>query len=442
MGRKKTSATLNIFMNGLPVGILKRTSSNMLELIYDDQWLESDMHRPISLSLSLFSKKHRGDTVRYFFDNLLPDNQQILDRIQARYKIGKSDSFEILAEIGRDCIGAIQLTPNSGAIGDIRHITSKPQSDADIADTLRNYRLKPLGMDESEDFRISLAGAQEKTAFLLLEDKWHLPTGSTPTTHIFKQPIGKIEANNIDLSESVENEWLCHLILKAFGLPVANMEMHTFENTKALVVERFDRQWASDDSWIMRLPQEDFCQASGTSPAVKYESDGGPGIKDIMALLQGSSSADNDRYTFMKSVFLFWVLGATDGHAKNFSIFLEPEGRYRLTPLYDIISIYPLMAKKQIHSSKVKMAMSVVGTKKKYIWERIHVNNWIRTADACNFSTEAMHEIIQNVLTSMDNVIEKVQSQLPAAFPAHISEPIFHYMQEIKKKCLNDLVTE
>jgi len=438
MGRKKTSATLNIFMNGLPVGKLERASSNMLELVYDDQWLESDMRRPISLSLSLFSKKHRGDTVRYFFDNLLPDNQQILDRIQARYKISKSDSFDILAEIGRDCIGAIQLTPEPEAVGDIRKITSKPQSEADIADTLQNYRLKPLGMSDDGDFRISLAGAQEKTAFLLLEDKWHLPTGSTPTTHIFKQPIGKIEANSIDLSESVENEWLCHLIFKEFGLPVANMEMHTFQDSKALVVERFDRQWASDGSWIMRLPQEDFCQAIGTSPALKYESDGGPGIKDIMSLLQGSSTADNDRYIFMKSVFLFWVLGATDGHAKNFSIYLEPEGRYRLTPLYDIISIYPLMNKKQIHSSKVKMAMSVVGTKKKYLWERIHVDNWIRTADACNFSKEAMHEIIKDVLSLMDDVIVKVQNQLPEDFPAHISEPIFHYMQEIKKKCLTD----
>jgi serine/threonine-protein kinase HipA len=440
MGRKKTSATLKILMNGMPVGTLERSSSNMLELIYDDQWLESDIRRPISLSLSLFSKKHRGDAVQYFFDNLLPDNQQILDRIQARYKIGKSNAFDILAEIGRDCIGAIQLTP-AEIVGDIHQITSKPQSEADIADTLKNYRLKPLGMGEDEDFRISLAGAQEKTAFLLLEDRWHLPTGSTPTTHIFKQPIGKIEANNIDLSESVENEWLCHLILKEFGLPAANMAVHTFEDTKALVVERFDRQWASDGSWIMRLPQEDFCQASGTSPALKYESDGGPGIKDIMALLQGSSKADNDRYTFMKSVFLFWVLGATDGHAKNFSIFLEPEGRYRLTPLYDILSVYPIMAKKQIHPSKVKMAMSVVGTKKNYLWERIHVDNWIRTADACNFSTTAMREIIEDVLGNMDSVIEKVQTQLPSDFPAHISEPIFHYMQEIKKKCVSDLAS-
>jgi len=144
----------------------------------------------------------------------------------------------------------------------------------------------------------------------------------------------------------------------------------------------------------------------------------------------------------MKSVFLFWVLGAVDGHGKNFSLFLEAGGNYRLTPLYDVLSIYPIMAQKQIHPSKVKMAMSVVGTKKKYLWERIHVDNWIRTADACNFSRESMHEIIKDALSSMGEVIEKVQSQLPADFPEHIANPIFSYMQAIKEKCQNDLASE
>ena len=98
----------------------------------------------------------------------------------------------------------------------------------------------------------------------------------------------------------------------------------------------------------MRLPQEDFCQALGINSGLKYESDGGVGIKEIMDFLNGSYNAKIDRINFFKTNFLFWVLGAIDGHAKNFSLFIEPEGKYRLTPLYDIMSAYPLIAKKQL----------------------------------------------------------------------------------------------
>lgn len=390
----------------------------------------------------MVTQNHSGLTVESYFDNLLPDNDNVKMRIQRRFKANSTSSFDLLSEIGRDCVGALQLLPTGHAPNLSHQIEAESLNDSQIAEMLKNYQSSPLGMNEDSEFRISIAGAQEKTALLLHNGKWCRPQGTTPTSHIIKLPICNIKSNNIDLSESVENEWLCHLILKVFGLPIADADIVTFEDMKVLAVERFDRRWTEGDNWIIRLPQEDFCQAKGISPAIKYESDGGPGIKDIMDTLRGSADSDKDRFMFMKSVFLFWVLGAVDGHAKNFSIFLEAGNNYRLTPLYDVLSIYPILGAKQIHPSKIKMAMSVVGTKKKYLWERIHVDNWIRTADACNFSTEAMHEIINEVLSSMDTVIEKVKSQLPEDFPAHISEPIFLYMQEIKKKCQDDLVSD
>jgi serine/threonine-protein kinase HipA len=118
---------------------------------------------------------------------------------------------------------------------------------------------------------------------------------------------------------------------------------------KALAVERFDRRYATDRSWIMRLPQEDFCQVLNVPSARKYESHGGPGIADIMTTLLGSATPEQDRYLFMKSQVLFWLLAATDGHAKNFSVFIEPEGRFRLTPFYDILSMYPAFGGKGLH---------------------------------------------------------------------------------------------
>src|SRR6185295_4475234 len=142
----------------------------------------------------------------------------------------------------------------------------------------------------------------------------------------------------IDLSTSVENEWLCAQIARAFGIPVAECRMETFGDQSALVVERFDRRLSVDGKWFMRLPQEDFCQATATSSALKYESDGGPGIGKIMEMLLGSERAAEDRRDFMRTQLVFWLLAGIDGHAKNFSIFLLPGGAYRLTPRYDIMS--------------------------------------------------------------------------------------------------------
>lgn len=119
--------------------------------------------------------------------------------------------------------------------------------------------------------------------------------------------------------------------------------MLTVGDIRALSVTRFDRRLASDGQWIIRLPQEDFCQVLGVSPGLKYESDGGPGIVEIMTYLLGSVHPEQDRATFMSAQVVFWLLAATDGHAKNLSVYLLPDGALRLTTLYDILSVYPVM---------------------------------------------------------------------------------------------------
>jgi len=434
MGRKKVSTTLDLFMNGENVGKLSRASSGKLEFVYADEWTKSDKSRSISLSLPIVQKRHTGDVVEHYFDNLLPDSQPIRNRIQMRFGISKGDSFDLLSYIGRDCVGALQLLPEDSPPPDVKTIHAHKLTDRQIVEILRNYRTLPLGMNAADDFRISIAGAQEKTALLWYKNKWYRPEDATPTSHIFKLPIGMIEKGGYDLSDSVENEWLCHLLLKEFGIPTAHMEIYTYENTKALVVERFDRSWSDDGSWLVRLPQEDICQAKGISPILKYESQGGPGIRDIMDLLQGSSNAHEDRTIFMKTVFMFWLLGAIDGHAKNFSIFLNPKGAYQLTPVYDVLSAYPLIAKKQIAKQKIKMAMSVRGKSVHYEWSKIQLRHWISTAKRCHFPEDAMNEIIETTLGSIDKVIQTVSSKLPSKFPHDIYEPIFEYLSDMKSK--------
>lgn len=290
-------------------------------------------------------------------------------------------------------------------------------------------------MGENFDFRISIAGAQEKTALLWHENKWQLPQKATPTSHIIKLPIGEIAHSGIDLHDSVENEWLCLKIMAAYGLPVNKAHIEYFEDVKTLAVERFDRQWADNKRWLMRLPQEDFCQAFGWSSALKYESDGGPGIQPIMKLLEGSKNSIQDRKRFMKSVFLFWVLGAIDGHAKNFSVKIEAGGRFELTPLYDVLSAYPMAAKRQLEWKAIKMAMSVKGKNRHYIWDNILPRHWLAMANICQFSEIDMQEIMSEVCDKMEMVIANVEKQIPKGFPAPMCEAVFSGMRKIKERC-------
>jgi serine/threonine-protein kinase HipA len=266
------------------------------------------------------------------------------------------------------------------------------------------------------------------------EGGWKRPIGTTPTTHIFKLPIGKIEHAGIDLSNSVENEWLCLEILKGFGIPVPTAEIKVFEDSKVLVVERFDRKFSDDDRWIIRHPIEDMCQVNGISPGRKYESDGGPGISKIMEVLGSSLRPEEDRKLFMQTVFLFWLLGAPDGHAKNFSIFLKKGGRFQLTPIYDVISAYPLVGNREYDRQKVIMAMALSGKNRHYKWGEMLPRHWFEESRKSNFHRTEMQMIIEQTLSKLDRVIQKVVSELPKSVPDDISTSIFDGMKEAARR--------
>ncbi|MCR9191638.1 MAG: type II toxin-antitoxin system HipA family toxin [Gammaproteobacteria bacterium] len=430
---------LNLYMNEKLVGRLEKKSDGAICFRYVKEWLHLPGARPISLSLPLIEKEFSGDIVYNFFDNLLPDNSQIRARIQARFHTMTDQPFDLLASIGRDCIGAIQMLgddlPDS-----IQKILAQPLNNQEIALSLRQVKFYPLGMsDDCDDFRISIAGAQEKSAFLFWNNQWSRPLGATPTTHIFKLPIGFIQHQQLDLSDSCENEWLCAQIAAAFDLPVATCVIQKFEDEKVLIVERFDRRLAKNKQWMMRLPQEDVCQALGVSPNLKYQVDGGPGIKEIMRLLLGSTTPSKDRDTFFRSQVLFWLLAAIDGHAKNFSIHLEAFGKYHLAPLYDIISAYPLIANKQLEAKKIKMAMALQGKNNHYHWYQLQRRYFLQTAKAAHYPVEDAEKILDDMLNQVDTVIHDVNKRLPNDFPAHISQPIFDGMRSVKQKLVSNV---
>ncbi|MGQ4868970.1 type II toxin-antitoxin system HipA family toxin [Aeromonas caviae] len=422
-------ANLAVYMNGYRVGTFTKTTSGTHQFQYHGSWLAQPGSRPISLSMPLRHQAYRGDEAYNFFDNLLPDNTEVRNRVVARYQAVSTQPFDLLSCIGQDSVGALQLVTEGHDVPDVRRIDCKALSDDELEQILTSYKSGiPLGMvREQKEFRISIAGAQEKTALLYLDGRWYLPLNATPTTHIIKLPIGKIESHSysIDLSQSVENEYICSLIAKEFGLPVPHCFMMQVGQVKALAVERFDRRYATDRSWIMRLPQEDFCQVLNVPSARKYESHGGPGITDIMKTLLGSATPEQDRYLFMKSQVLFWLLAATDGHAKNFSVFIEPEGRFRLTPFYDILSMYPAFGGRGLHPRDAKLAMGLTATKgKKYAIEQIFPRHFYQTAKAVGFERAAMEGIMTELAGTVDAVIERATLQLPASFPSTISNTI------------------
>lgn len=428
MGRPSKTRQLNTWMNGVLVGNWLIAPQGRQEFRYAATWLESSASRPLSLSMPLqpSDTAYRDARVETFFDNLLPDSSDIRRRIQSRFGTASTSAFDLLTEIGRDCVGAVQLLAPDDQPQGIHSINGEPLTDDAIANLLRATVSAPaLGHRDDDDFRISIAGAQEKTALLWHEGCWHRPRGTTPTTHIFKLPLGRVGNMQADLTTSVENEWLCSQIVRAYGLSTAHCDMAQFEDQRVLIVERFDRRLAQDGTWWVRLPQEDMCQATVTAPGHKYESDGGPGIRDIMSLLLGARTAHADRQTFFKTQILFWMLAATDGHAKNFSVFIEPGGRYSLTPLYDILSAYPVMGRgaNNIAPNKARMAMAVSGKNRHYYWSKIQRRHWLDTANTCDLGTEA-ENLIAELVDRTPAVLEHVSSLLPDNFPTNVAGPI------------------
>lgn len=423
---------LTVSLNGIVVGELTKDKHGGLHFSYNENWMNRSGARPISLSLPITQQHYSGDVVYNFFDNLLPDNTDIRNKVQSRFKVGSGHSFDLLAAIGNDCVGAIQLSTEQPE--PVKNIQFEKLSETDIEQLLLGYRDNPLGMDINDtDFRISIAGAQEKTALLKINDAWAKPIGTTPTSHIMKLPIGELPKVGIDLSDSCENEFICLELARAFKFNVANAEVLHFGQQKVLSVERFDRRYSSDSTWIMRLPQEDFCQAMGISSAQKYQSDGGPSIKDCLTLL-ASSTNQLDRDTFFKTQIYFWLIAAIDGHGKNFSIFLEPNNHYRMTPLYDIISAFPLISKKGLQKQKIKMAMSLKGKNTHWKLDHMLPRHFLSTAEHAKYPVNKVKNHYEFFIDNVESAIALVESKLPDSFPSYVAETIFAGLRNQARK--------
>lgn len=429
-------ASLTVWMNGERVGEWTTLRTGTPVFRYERSWIHSPSARPLSLSIPITADQEvRGSAVDDYFDNLLPDSVAIRRRLRTRFQTRSTEAFDLLTAIGRDCVGAVQLLPPNQEPEGWNRVQGRLLSSADVETILRDVTVAaPLGADEQNEFRISLAGTQEKTALLRMGGRWFQPLGATPTTHILKLPLGVIGSFQGDFSDSVENEWLCGQLMRELGFSVAASEIAQFGEQRALVVTRFDRRWngvaeeqaqrrsfkPARGTWIARLPQEDFCQALGLPSTRRYESEGGPSIQNSLSLLGSSESPQHDQATFLLGQLAFWLLAAIDGHGKNFSIHHRRGGSYSLTPFYDVLSAWPIIGhgRNELALERAKLAMAIRGRRPHYRIDEITARHWHELAKRAGIAD--LWTRMQALVTEASPALERLRAALPQNFPDRV----------------------
>ena len=375
---------LAVLLEGRAIGWIERTAGGALRFDYDDG-IDTGT-TPLSMSMPSTTPRHGDGRITPWLWGLLPDNADVLFHWGRRFGVSIASPFPLLATpLGRDCAGAVQFCPPGdvdellGRGGDVSWL-----SEAQVAQRLRSLRADVtswLGPDFSG--RFSLGGAQAKTALYFSEGRWGVPTGTAPTSHILKPAMPGY--GHLDL-----NEYLCLRAAGIAGLHSARSRMAVFEEETAIAVERFDR--ARTTGGLLRVHQEDLCQALGVYPVRKYQSDGGPSpgqVADLLRSVVAGPAAEEDVWRFADALAFNWIIAGTDAHAKNYSLLLSGT-RVRLAPLYDVASMLPYDESK---GHRIHLAMKVGGDYKLHRTDRR--NAWERAADEVRLDRT---QVIQRVL--------------------------------------------
>ncbi len=327
---------LYVYFEDHLIGKLIRDDDLMHSFQYDEGWLKSPDNFQLSLALPLQSEPFGNKLTLSFFENLLPEGE-------VRQVLGKDynikSSFEFLKEFGKDCAGAIIISPDNTSPFNRSKQGKTEIKMSEVYKAIENKRSVAEVISQMDSGYLSLAGAQDKFPAIFSNGKLFLPTHGAPTTHIVKVPIWRM-----GVKESVYNELYCMKLARAVGLSVPECFVLEEDNHPLFIVERYDRE-IDDDRSAHRLHQQDFCQAQGIVSDEKYEGKGGPTIKDNYELIRGNVSIK----TVLPSTFalLDWVcfnllIGNNDSHSKNISLLLRGD-KTELAPFYDLLctAIYP-----------------------------------------------------------------------------------------------------
>ena len=366
---------LDVYLHGICAGQLfsPRGSAELL-FSYDAGYLEAD--RPsLSISLPLGKGTSEGNAVKAFFSGFLPDDI-VRHRLAGYLGISEGNVFALLEAVGGECAGAVSLYPSGARPPEENEGDVEILDERKLSEILRLLEQRPL-LADYDGLRMSLAGAQDKIAVSVKDGKIALVRGTVPTTHILKPAVG-------DLKDTVQNELFCMRLAHLVGIETPEVGAGWSDDVPYLLVERYDRV-TDKEGLTKRLHQEDFCQALGIAPDIRYEREGGPGISSCMELLRGHSLRPAaDQLDFLKKVIFNYLIGNADAHAKNFSLLYRAR-KPELAPSYDLLNtaVYSRLSR--------KMAMKIG---KRYDPERIFPRDWRRLVPDTAVARKNLEELL------------------------------------------------
>ena len=331
---------LNVYLYDVHVATITRRGEN-LQLRYLPEYADSDSPVPISVTLPVVMTPFGNDETKRFLDNLMPDRADVRSRWARNAKLTSDSTFDLLSVYGADVAGALEFYPAGTPPRQEETLTQLTEKE--IGDRIRQIRrddsdwLQRRAVQEG----FSLGGAQGKFALALRDGQWFEPSGRQPSTHIFKPGIHPLPGSDV-------TEHITLQVARLLGIDAAASVIAEFDGEHVLIVERFDR--FDNKGTIGRLHQEDLAQATGTSHVQKYESDGGPGYRDIFTVFDRNLSAADAKTAkerFAQLHVFSWIIGHNDGHSKNFSLTHVP-GRSVLAPFYDLNSSLPFTQRDQV----------------------------------------------------------------------------------------------
>jgi len=408
---------LKVYLNSEHVGILEQDDSGLLLFAYDPAWLERGGAIPLSRSLPLRQEDFRGKYARPFFAGILPEEDP-RKRIASILGISERNDFAMLERIGGECVGAVSLFPEEVRPSKSADLTLRELTSAELGDVLEELPRRPL-MAGTEGVRLSLAGAQGKLPVLIRDGRVFLPLGNAPSSHIMKPEPERFPG-------LATNELLCMRLATAVGLNVPEARVETINSQPVLIVERYDR-FAGDDGQIVRIHQEDFCQALGFPPERKYQQEGGPLLRECIALLREWSTAPVlDIRSLIDGLMFNMLIGNADAHGKNYSL-LYPAGENRLAPFYDLVCT---LAWPEVSDH---LSMKIGGCK---TLKEIEPAHWQKMAKETNLGWPMVRERLAQVSQNVLDALEPVHLEIGAS---EMSEKVVGIIRHRAERLLSQL---
>jgi len=392
---------LNVWFFGECVGVLTQ-DEGYLSFRYLPQWLESKNAKPLSQSLPLRAEPFGDKIAKPFFAGLLPEGNKRAE-VANILKVSSKNDFALLDGIGGECAGALILLEPGQTPPVEAHASESIEwlEEDQLIEVLEKLPKRPLLAGES-GLRLSLAGAQEKLPVVVREVEGKdglshfeigLPKNNIPSSYILKPEISGVDG-------SVYNEAFCLALARELKLDAATAKIGRTKDKTYLLVERYDR--FLDDGQLRRLHQEDFCQALGVAPELKYQNEGGPTISDGFALVRKVTTPSAPNLLRLLDCIIFnCLVGNNDAHAKNFSLLYSQSG-IQLAPLYDVLStaVYPDLTD--------RMAMKIGS---KYRFDELHARHWVQMAEAAQLGAPQLKRRVLEIAGLLPNLSQSLHTK-------------------------------